>query len=125
MCFPRTNKLHKILNRNTVKVSYRCLPNVKQIISNHNKRILTKESNTENTTNNCNCRIKEACPGDKKCQTSSLIYQARVTRHDNNMDKTYIGLTDNTTQKCNSPERLHLDVERQENKLLNKVENNR
>ena len=31
-----------------------------------------------------------------KCQTSSLIYQATVTCHDNNKDETYIGLTDNT-----------------------------
>ena len=96
MCFPPTNKLHKILNRNTVKQSYRYMPNVKQIISDHNKTTLTKESNTENTTNNCNCRVKEKCPVDKKCQTSSLIYQATVTRHDNNKDETYIGLTDNT-----------------------------
>ena len=35
-------------------------------------------------------------PAHNKCQTSSLIYQATVTRHDNNKDETYIGLTDNT-----------------------------
>ena len=28
--FPKGNPLHKILNRNTVKVSYRCLPNMVQ-----------------------------------------------------------------------------------------------
>ena len=95
MCFPPTNKLHKILNRNTVKLSYRCMPNVKQIISKYNKTILTKESKTE-STNNRNCRVKETCPLDNKCQTSSLIYQATVTQHDNNKDETYIGLTGNT-----------------------------
>ena len=95
-CFPPTNKLHKILNRNTVKLSFRCMPNVKQIIPNHNKTILTKESSTENTTNSCYCRVKQKYPVDNKCQTSSLIYQATVTRHDNNKDETYIGLTDNT-----------------------------
>ena len=58
--------------------------------------IFSKTNNTENTTNNCNCRAKEKCPVDKKCQTSSLIYQATVTRHDNNKDATYIGLTNNT-----------------------------
>ena len=42
------------------------------------------------------CRIKEACPVNQKCQTSSLIYQATVTRHDNNKEESYIGLTDNT-----------------------------
>ena len=42
-CFPPTNKLHKILNRNTVKISYKCMPNMKQIISKHNKTILSKK----------------------------------------------------------------------------------
>ena len=69
---------------------------MKQIISNHNKTILNKDNNTESKTNNCNCRIKEACPVNQKCQTSSLIYQATVTRHDNNKEESYIGLTDNT-----------------------------
>ena len=32
-------------------------------------------------------RIKEACPVNQKCQTSSLIYQATVTRHDNNKEQ--------------------------------------
>ena len=71
------------------------MPEVKQIISNHNKTILIKESNTESTTNNCSCRVKETCPVDKKCQTSSLIYQATVI-HDSNKGETYVGLTDNT-----------------------------
>ena len=72
------------------------MTNMKQIISNHNKTILNKDNNTESKTNNCNCRIKEACPVNQKCQTSSLIYQATVTRHDNNKEESYIGLTDNT-----------------------------
>ena len=55
-----------------------------------------KDNNTESKTKNCNCRIKEACLVNQKCQTSSLIYQATVTRHDNNKEESYIGLTDNT-----------------------------
>ena len=38
-CFPPENQLHKLLNRNTVKVSYSCMPNMKQIISNQNRSI--------------------------------------------------------------------------------------
>ena len=72
------------------------MPNMKQIILNHNKRILNKDNNTESKTTSCNCRIKEACPVNQKCQTSSLIYQATVTRHDNNKEESYIALTDNT-----------------------------
>ena len=69
---------------------------MKQIISHHNKAMLIKESNVENTINNCNCHVKETCPVKEKCQVSSLMYQATVTRHKNNKDKSYIGLTDNT-----------------------------
>ena len=38
--FPRHHKLHKIFNRNTVKVSYSCTKNIKSIINSHNKKVL-------------------------------------------------------------------------------------
>ena len=65
---PTTNKLHKILIRNTVKISYKCMPNMKQIISNHNKTILNKDNSTESKTNNCNCRMSThaICPVETK-----------------------------------------------------------
>ena len=31
--FPKTNKLHKTFNRNTVKISYNCMSNIPSIIS--------------------------------------------------------------------------------------------
>ena len=68
------------------------MPVMKKIILNHNKTILTKERNTQNTTNNGNCHVKETCPALEKSKTSSLIYQAMVTQHDNSEDE----LTDNT-----------------------------
>ena len=42
--FPENHVLHKIFNRNTVKVSYSCMPNVKQSIDGHNKTILKKHT---------------------------------------------------------------------------------
>ena len=42
--------------------------------------------------------VKEACPVDQKYQTSSLIYQATVTRHDSNKDGSYIGRTNKHIQ---------------------------
>ena len=39
-CFPTNNKLHKILNKNTVKLSYSCMQNMKQIISSPTKQSL-------------------------------------------------------------------------------------
>ena len=47
--FPRSNKLHKIFNRNTVKVSYSCMNNMSNIIKGHNKKSsrnhMTKDQN--------------------------------------------------------------------------------
>ena len=40
--FPRSHKLHKIFNRNTVKVSYSCMNNMSNIIKGHNKKVISK-----------------------------------------------------------------------------------
>ena len=47
--FPKDHKLRKIFNRNTIKISYGCMNNTKQIIGNHNKRILTASIQIDNT----------------------------------------------------------------------------
>ena len=102
--FPNDHKLRQIFNRNTIKISYSCMNNTKQIIDNHNKRILTASTQIDNTAtaaatidNNktCNCRQKNTCPLDGNCLQSSVIYQATVTHKDNNTTETYIGLTEN------------------------------
>ena len=78
------------------------MTNTKQIIDNHNKRILTASTQVDDTAaaatiNNktCNRRQKNACPLDGNCLQPSVIYQATVTRKDNNTTETYIGLTEN------------------------------
>ena len=47
--FPKDHKLRKIFNRNTIKISYSCMNNTKQIIDNHNKHILTAPMQIDNT----------------------------------------------------------------------------
>ena len=101
--FPKDHKLHKIANRNTIKISYSCMNSTKRIIDNHNKRILTSsQANNAVTTaatevnKTCNCRQKNACPLAGNCLQPCVIYQAAVTRKDNNKKDTYIGLTENT-----------------------------
>ena len=42
--FPKSNPLHKIFNRNTLKLSYSCMGNIKTIISNHNKAVISKST---------------------------------------------------------------------------------
>ena len=95
-CFPPNHKLHKLLNRNTIKVSYRCMPNIKQAISAHNSSVTKKSTPQQHQDKTCNCRNKASCPVDGNCLTEGIIYQAIVTRTDNNSKETYIGLTENS-----------------------------
>lgn len=70
------------------------MPNVKSIISRHNKRILS--NNTVRTTSEkCNCRKPDECPLKKNCLDSNIVYKAEVTCDDGEMKK-YIGMTANT-----------------------------
>ena len=95
-CFPVNHALHKIMNRNKIKISYSCMPNMKQIITGHNKKILNNNRQSKENTKKCNCRNKENCPLDGKCLISSIVYEAEVTNKQNNEKHTYIGLTENT-----------------------------
>ena len=70
--FPRTNKLHKIFNRNTVKVSYSCTQNTSQIIKGHNKKVSQIKPLHQLE---CNCRIKTECPLNCDCRIKDVIYK--------------------------------------------------
>ena len=70
--FPKTNTLHKIFNRNMVKVSYSCTENMANVIKSHNKKAAM--SNKKSVTA-CNCRNKGDCPLDGLCQTNDIIYK--------------------------------------------------
>ena len=78
----------RAFNRNTIKLSYSCMPNVKSIIQSHNKRVIEKTSRTPKKS--CNCR-KDTCPLDGACLTENVIYEARVSTSAS--DKLYIGST--------------------------------
>ena len=93
--FPKSNPLHKIFNRNTLKLSYSCMRNVKTIISSHNKAQISKSSNqSEKIDDNCNCRDKNSCPLEGNCNTRNIVYQAEVVT--SKTKETYIGLCDIT-----------------------------
>ena len=42
----------------------------------------------------CNCRKKDSCHLNGECLQPAVIYQAKVTRSDNNQSETYVGLTE-------------------------------
>ena len=54
--FPRSSNLHKIFNRNTIKVSYSCTENMSMIIKKHSKKIINAKPRP--TIPTCNCRKK-------------------------------------------------------------------
>ena len=93
-CFPPGHKLRKIFNKNTLKLSYSCMPNVKQIIDGHNKAILKKTAQPQQDSRGdktCNCREKDECPLNGECLAKEIVYQAKVTTEGS--FETYIGMT--------------------------------
>ena len=58
-CFPKHHPLNKIFNRHTLKFSYSCMPNMKAVISSHNKNILAQNGVTaapSQQSRTCNCK---------------------------------------------------------------------
>ena len=75
--FPRSHKLSKIFNLNTIKISYSSMTNVKNLIKQHNSKILNKDRGKIQRP--CNCRIKEICPLNDKCLHQFMVYKAEVS----------------------------------------------
>ena len=88
--FPRSHKLSKIFNLNTIKISYSSMPNVKNLIKQHNSKILNKDR--DKIQRPCNCRIKESCPLNGKCLHQCMVYKAEVST--NTTYKEYYGASE-------------------------------
>ena len=100
--FPKENILHKLINKNNTKIAYSCTPNMGQIISGHNKKLIRehynkieKASNPNKVERTCNCQRRNPCPLDGKCLLKDVLYKG-VCSGDGVADKTYIGLTATT-----------------------------
>ena len=92
--FPKGIRLHKVFNRNTVKVSYSCLPNISRIITAHNKNIIKKEENKN--IKSCNCHVKDFCPLNGDRIAKSIVYLYNVKSETNEEGANNIGLTEHT-----------------------------
>ena len=90
--FPKSSVLHKIFNRNSVKVSYSCMPNAKSNISNHDRRVLNNKMTSINEKT-CNCRAESKCPLEGKFLTTSIVCKAEITPTDTQETKEYTGIT--------------------------------
>ena len=94
-CFPQTNPLSKIFNRNKVKLSYSCCSNFRSRISRNNKIVEVKQKREQEQQAMCNCQQKTSCPLDGHCQRSEVVYRAEVKRHDGGDAQYYTGCTRN------------------------------
>ena len=74
--FGKDHPYKKIFNKNNVKISYCCGPNLKNMINGHNRDLFDSYDQPDLK---CNCRVPSACPVDGKCQTKNVIYRASVT----------------------------------------------
>ena len=90
-CFPPGNKLHKIFDRNTVKISYSCMPNIAAIIESNNKEKLREDEHNA-MQKMCNCPPRSECPLDGECLAENIVYQATIISQDCRKE-TYVGLT--------------------------------
>ena len=93
--FPPHHKLHKSFNRNNVKISYSCLPNIKSIINAYNRKILYPSPTVGRRT--CNCINISQCPLQQKCVSNNILYQANITPFGKNSEtKVYYGICETT-----------------------------
>ena len=99
--FPPSHRYHKLFNRQTVKLSYSCSPNVQSAIAAHNRKLLRKHNTDTNPPVKeppmCNCRKVDECPLKGNCLQSAIIYQATVSAESET--KHYIGQTEQTFKK--------------------------
>ena len=63
--FPLHHKFSKIFNRNNMKISYSCMPNMKSRINMLNKKVTKAKPSAQPRT--CNCISKSKCPLNNKC----------------------------------------------------------
>ena len=119
---PPTNPLHKILNRNCVKVSY--MKNMERIIKNRNRQLLQQHVGVTDPQPSplCNCRPQDRanCPLQGKCQMKGVVYKATVSSPSTSEEWFYIGLTANTF-KARYNQHTHSFRHRADTELSEKV----
>ena len=88
--FRKPHYYKKTFNTNTIKLTYSCTPNVKNLIKQHNSSIMKRGTNTNKK--DFNCRNNDNCPLDGKCSVECAVYEATVST--TNQSITYFGSTE-------------------------------
>jgi hypothetical protein len=73
--FTRTHPYYNIFNKNTLKLSYSCMPSMSSVIKQHNNNILYP---IDTEVPPCNCQKQANCPIPGSCRTPATVYTATV-----------------------------------------------
>ena len=93
--FPGHHRYHQLFNKNTVKLSYSCMPNMEAVLRSHNNRVQNKNNSPEavaGATRMCSCRTKSDCPLNGECLKSCIVYKATVSKASG--DVSYLGVSE-------------------------------
>ena len=91
------HKFSKLFSRNTIKVSYSCMPNITVEIHKHNKNTLEKAQQKNWHTQYCNCTNKKPCPLNGQCLTEFIVYQVNIMANiPCYKKKVYLGVSETT-----------------------------
>ena len=103
--FPPRKKFHKIFDRNTVKISYSCMSNMKTNINSQIHKITKPNTITKERT--CDCVDQAKCLLNQSCFTNNIMYKA-VLRSTNRPyeEKIYFGTAETTFKlRCSNHQR--------------------
>ena len=107
--FPKEHKFHKIFNRNTPKLGYSWMPNIKAKINAHN-RVILRNTPSKNAKG-CNCQQKRKCPMNGDCLKERLVYYATISCNDKNYKpKLYKGSCETSFKKRYSNHKKSFNV---------------
>ena len=108
--FPPKHKYRKIFSRNTIKISYLYMPNIKSKISTH-KKILNKPVNQN--TRKCNCINENTSHLNGNCLLENNLYIAALKSDKKNYQpRNYKGINENGINE------LELNLELKNPKLI-------
>ena len=121
-CFPPGSQLHKLFNKNNLKLSYSTTMNMAQVISKHNKKVMGNGTVVEEAKG-CNCRGGlDSCPVGGQCRVEGVLYKAVVGAGDSGEEMEYIGSTALEFKKrwANHTKSLRLEAYRHDTSLSTK-----
>ena len=119
--FRPMHKYRKIFNRNTIKISYSCMPKIKSKINTHNKKILNKPVNQN--TRKYNCINKYTCPLNGNCLLKNILCIATIKFDQKNYQpRNYKGISENAFKKRYANHKRSFNINRYKNDTKLSVE---